>query len=407
MSDDRILFISREASRTGAPILLLHFLRWLKANTTLSFEILLGSDGELRSDFESLAPVAVLGDWQPGWGVAQLAARVRQRQILNRLSHRNYAVIYSNTITNGNILEVLDLAGRPLISHVHELENVIWKSGPRNLNAVKRCTTQYVACAEAVKSNLVENHGIDSNLIEVIHEFIPVVNHTNNPDQALRKTIFNELGILESSLVVGASGTCDWRKAPEVFIQVARAVRWKRPQLDVHFVWVGGDGPGTRRFEELQHDVRALGMEDRIHFIGHKPNPVEYFRVFDVFALVSREDPFPLVCLEAACLQKPIVCFDGAGGEKEFVEDDCGFVVPYLDVHTMADQILRLLESDALRQTCGEAAFKKAHLRHDVNVAAPKLLQLIRRVMHELRIAEERIPLPLVSAPTKKCRPEF
>ena len=40
------------------------------------------------------------------------------------------------------------------------------------------------------------------------------------------------------------------------------------------------------------------------------------------------EDPYTLVCLEAAALEKPYVCFEGAGGSPEFVEEDCGFVVP-------------------------------------------------------------------------------
>ncbi|MDH6063711.1 hypothetical protein, partial [Umezakia ovalisporum] len=50
------------------------------------------------------------------------------------------------------------------------------------------------------------------------------------------------------------------------------------------------------------------------------------------------------VCLEAASLGKPILCFDKAGGEPEFVEDDCGFIVPYLDLDA-ADMNLISLRS--------------------------------------------------------------
>ena len=58
----------------------------------------------------------------------------------------------------------------------------------------------------------------------------------------------------------------------------------------------------------------------------------DYFSIFDVFALMFREDPFPLVCLEAALLEKPNLCFARAGGASELVESDSGFVVPYLDL---------------------------------------------------------------------------
>jgi glycosyltransferase involved in cell wall biosynthesis len=115
-----------------------------------------------------------------------------------------------------------------------------------------------------------------------------------------------------------------------------------------------------------------------MHFPGTRPDAREYFCAFDVFALVSREDSYPLVCLEAASMGKPIVCFDRAGGAREFVEDDCGFVVPYLEVEVMAERTLELLESDEIRRRMGERAKAKVRRRHDVDVAAPRVLDVIR-----------------------------
>ncbi|MEI6632882.1 MAG: hypothetical protein WCP22_03575, partial [Chlamydiota bacterium] len=55
----KVLFISHDARRMGAPILLLNFLRWFKEHAGIPFEILLGDDGELRPEFEALAPVTL------------------------------------------------------------------------------------------------------------------------------------------------------------------------------------------------------------------------------------------------------------------------------------------------------------------------------------------------------------
>ena len=96
---------------------------------------------------------------------------------------------------------------------------------------------------------------------------------------------------------------------------------------------------------------------------------------------MSREDSYPLVCLEAASLAKPILCFDRAGGEREFVEEDCGFVVPYLQVEMMAERTLELLGSAELRQRMGERAKAKVRERHDVSVSAPRILEVIRRLL--------------------------
>ena len=49
------------------------------------------------------------------------------------------------------------------------------------------------------------------------------------------------------------------------------------------------------------------------------------------------------------------VCFGEAGGAREFVEEDAGFVVPYLDVPAMAEFTLPGFDLDSfVRATLGE-----------------------------------------------------
>ena len=50
----KILFISHEASRTGAPLSMLTLLEWFKANTKHDAKILLMRSGELRLKYEAL-----------------------------------------------------------------------------------------------------------------------------------------------------------------------------------------------------------------------------------------------------------------------------------------------------------------------------------------------------------------
>ena len=47
-----IAFLSHEASRTGAPIMFLHFLRWFKANHKEPFLIIIKKDGVITEDFK-------------------------------------------------------------------------------------------------------------------------------------------------------------------------------------------------------------------------------------------------------------------------------------------------------------------------------------------------------------------
>jgi len=381
----QILFIGHSAGRTGAPIVLLHLLRWLKVHTNISFQILLREGGELEPEFKALAPVWVLN--RKGivrkatrcLGLELMADRLYLTSLKRRLQKEEIALIYSNTITNSKVLEFLSDKGTPIICHVHELESWIrYGIGLAQFNSLKERVTHYIAASEAVKSNLVQNHGISEERIDVIHEFIPTQLNSAIIRPESQSRIRKQLGIPPEALIVGACGSTIWRKGPDLFIQLARTVYQRQPDTRVDFVWVGGENAGPR-FGELWHDVSLLGLEKYIHFLGDRPNPLDYFAAFDLFALVSREDPYPLVMLEAASVGKPVVCFDRAGGAKEFVEDDCGFVVPYLDLETMATQVLALCKDTKLRQRLGQRAMQKVRARHDVAHSASKIADIIER----------------------------
>jgi len=54
-----ILFVSRDSAPSGAPLLLLHLLRWLRENTKFHFTVLLNRSGSLTGRFAELAPVVL------------------------------------------------------------------------------------------------------------------------------------------------------------------------------------------------------------------------------------------------------------------------------------------------------------------------------------------------------------
>ncbi len=379
----KVLFISHDAHRMRAPILLLNFLRWFKEHAGIPFEILLGDDGELRPEFEALAPVTLWREDIPIDPAVPHAIRMLERAGRpRRWARAGLGLIYSNTITNGRILDALSGLGCPVISHVHKHE-LDWSISGVTLSGnneqVKRLTTRYIAVSEAVKAAVVRILGVPGEVIDVIHPFVPPY-PGDAPLYSAAKRVREALGIPPGAWVVGAVGTTDWRKGADLFAHLARAVRRLRPERPVHFVWVGGDG-NRRTMGALAHDLRHLGLDAIVHFIGAVPNPLDYYAAFDVFALMSREDPCPLVMLEAASLGKPILCFEGSGGAPEFVGEECGCVVPYLDLEEMAGKALTVLRSPALRESMGRAGMERVRARHDLAVVAPRILAAIRRCM--------------------------
>jgi len=131
----RVLFISHDASQTGAPIVFLHLLRWVKANTNISITILLKNGGTLEADFNAIAPTYV---WELPYTQATLLQRIakifysaillkkdRQAKLLKKFED-NFDLIYCNTVATHSLIPVLkERLGVPIISHIHELKWVI------------------------------------------------------------------------------------------------------------------------------------------------------------------------------------------------------------------------------------------------------------------------------------------
>jgi hypothetical protein len=63
----------------------------------------------------------------------------------------------------------------------------------------------------------------------------------------------------------------------------------------------------------------------------------------------------------------------------EFVQEGCGLSVPYLDVAAMCDSVICLLDFLERRLKMGEDARRKAMQRHDISVAAPRIMDIIER----------------------------
>ena len=157
----KILFISHDATRTGAPVGFLHLLRWVRVNTSIPFDILLRNGGPLEDEFRRLGPTDVLH-----WDNHYVDAGGKQRR-LNELASRDYTLVYSNTIANGEILEYLAGLDAPVISHVHELEfRIRHQCQPAVFAGVAAFSDHYFAASQAVKSNLVSRHGVPVDSID-------------------------------------------------------------------------------------------------------------------------------------------------------------------------------------------------------------------------------------------------
>ena len=269
-----ILFVSHDASRTGAPIALLTFLRWLRANSDYRFEVLLGSGGALEPAFEAVAPTTN-ADVAAGRFLGHLSASVppgpaerlaREATPIARAApvHGRSCVLQHAPERRTPAQAVAPWAKRALsrarvgvVAEVSHLSRV-------TSEFTKDVTDHYVACSRVTLENLVSAQGVPAERITLCHAFIAVDEVQLARARADRHVTRRRLGISPDALVVGGVGTMDWRKGPDLFVQLAAMVMRRLPDTDVHFVWAGGDAAGPTRGGLLM-DARRLGLGDRIN----------------------------------------------------------------------------------------------------------------------------------------------
>ncbi|MEQ9287552.1 MAG: glycosyltransferase [Cyclobacteriaceae bacterium] len=322
----KILFVSHDASRTGAPIILLNICKWLKENGDIQFEILLLGRGALMADFKKVGKTYLLD--LKGRNKENLYSKVKNELVRSYLNFRKFDLVYINTVASVSVLPLISAINDvPKILHVHELSISIKQYCNEMLfNEYAGKIDKFIAASDAVKQNLIKSYNLSEGKIELIYEPINLSEIENSAVGSLKEV----LGLSSDAFVVGGSGTRDWRKGFDLFLMAPSFINNK----NIHFVWVGGRSSGLE-LAKINYDLERLGLSGRVHLIEVVDNPMAFYKEFDLFFLSSREDPFPLVCLENAACGNPIVCFNDSGGMPEFVKRGAGKVIPYGDFNNL------------------------------------------------------------------------
>ena len=396
MTLKRFLAVTHEATITGAPINLCHLLGWIRRNTDIEVHTLILRDGPLKARFAEHGDVTVLDESTVATGLAVLqqglvhlgSSRawrpVAKARLTPQLRHlRGYDLAYLNSTASLSVAEFLPPT-RAVVSHVHELQVALRTWAPRaaTTSCSGPCPTAGSRPHRPSRTSWWARWACPRNVCTC-------TTSSSTPRRcwparvSLREVeaCRQSLGLDPDAAVVLGTGTLDWRKGPDLFVQLATEVR-RRTARPVAFVWAGGELAGTD-WERVRSDRERAGA-DHVHFVGLQRDPLPWFAMADVFALTSREDPFPLVCLENAALGTPLVTYRN-GGMPELLTaagpEAAQGIVDHLDVGAMAERVLALLSSDDLRAAAGNQLRDRVLAVHDVDVAAPKLVDDLRSLV--------------------------
>jgi glycosyltransferase involved in cell wall biosynthesis len=350
----KIVFISNTASLTGAPYVLLLFIKWLKAtHKTLIIDIVFLEGGYLASDFieftdkiykysDVTVKKALLPKLYSYAKRKALGKGSRKQVFIDSIANQDYDIIYANTIASVRLavdIKKSSTNSPELVAHIHEL-NITIKEYLHNFDKYIPQIDRFISVSNVVMQNLNLNWNIDPLRNHLVYAFSDKIINKFKSDST---SIDND-----KVLQIGAAGHVNSRKGSDLFIQVAVYIKNYYPDLKIQFTWVGYISYLQRL--SVEADLEKAGLQEVVIFVGEQVEPEIYFEKFDVFLMTSREDPFPLVCIEVGKMGVPIICFEKATGTAEIITNGGGFVVPYLDCAAMAEKVIAYHNDDILRK---------------------------------------------------------
>ena len=347
----RVLLVTHEASLTGAPRIAL-----LAAGALLDeghqVSILSRRPGPMEPDFRARGSFSV----EP---LHRVRRRLRQIPGLRWLAwiadtvlafvsiaRSRPGLVYLNSTASLIYLRPALWLRRPVIVHSHESAAV--SAGFVGSAKAGRLLRQarLGACSPSARTDLAATAGVPVSAVELVLS-VP------DSDRVLQSARTGRcmFDVVPGEIVIGCCGSVEHRKGADLWLEVEQKVRAEIPGVRLRFVWIGAVDAS---FEGVAPD----------RFIGPAAQPYASMSRFDIATLPSRDDPFPLVVMEAMLLGKPVVAFD-VGGVAEQIGNG-GVVVRAGDVAAFAAAIVQLAQDSGRREELGHRAAARAAREYSV-----------------------------------------
>lgn len=147
-------------------------------------------------------------------------------------------------------------------------------------------------------------------------------------------------------------GRLSIEKNQKMLIKAFERIADKYPDYSVE---IYGDGPLQG---ELQKQIDASGLNNRITLAGRKDNIQEYVNNAGIFVLPSNSEGMPNALLEAMAMGIPSIATDcPIGGTAAIIKNlENGIIIPMNDTVKLADSISMLIDDKALAKRIGHNA---------------------------------------------------
>ena len=256
----------------------------------------------------------------------------------------------------------------PVVAHVHE-EITPFKVRLYELNQVDLV----LAVSKQIQHSL-EAGGIPSRQIKLLYSGLELKRFFRDMNGS---NIRKELRLSDGVVVIGTVANLLPIKGYDVMLQAMPLIHAKVPHT--HYLIIG---TGDNEYEQQLHrQVKQLGLEEFVHFLGFQQDVSPYLATLDVYVHPARTEGLPIAGLEAMAMYKPVVATDVGGLSEAVQHQRTGLLVKSDDANALAQAVLALLSDPERRRVFGAEGRRRVEARFTVEAMMDGLLQSYQYVL--------------------------
>jgi glycosyltransferase involved in cell wall biosynthesis len=190
------------------------------------------------------------------------------------------------------------------------------------------------------------------------------------------------LGIDPSTIAIGTVTRLMPSKGNQYLVEATPEIARRQPRARVYVI---GEGELDA---DLKAQARALGLGDRLVFLGFQRDVAAVLAALDILVFPSLWEGTPLTAFEALASGKPIVATDADGLLDILTDRKDALVVPKRNAGALARAVIDVIEQPGLAARLGAAA-RETGARYDIAAFVRKMERLYE-LLHQTSRATHR-----------------
>ncbi len=208
------------------------------------------------------------------------------------------------------------------------------------------------------------------------HNGVPIARYAVSPQM----DAFPALVCKDDEVIVG---TVAGLRAVKNLPRLVRAVAAAGPKIRLA---IAGTGP---EHDAIIAEAKRVGIADRIIMLGFLADPSRYIGLFDIFALSSDSEQYPISLVEAMAAGCAVAATDVGDIANMVAAANRDYIVPRTDEAAFADAICQLANDAVLRKSLGATNAARAAAEYDESIMVANYRKLYGGAMNRADFARQ------------------